>query len=63
MVWILPVSGHLVNCISGGFLMLIHGEFVVNGWRSVVAMPSSMDVHYLGLELSEFRRFSWCGAF
>ncbi len=29
MVWILPVYGHLVNCISVGFLMLNHGEFVV----------------------------------
>jgi hypothetical protein len=49
----------------------IRGGFVVNSWwkagESVVAMLEREDVHYLGLELSEFRfsgfRFSkWARA-
>jgi len=31
------------------------------GGKSVVAMHVNMDVHYLGLELSEFQQFSGCG--
>jgi hypothetical protein len=29
-----------------------------NSWKSLVAIQVSEDVHYLGLELSEFRLFS-----
>jgi hypothetical protein len=41
------------------FRLEIHGGFVVNSWwkagESVVAMLVREDVHYLGLELSEFQ--------
>src|SRR5258705_5050721 len=41
-------------------------KFVVNlwwnRWKSLLAIQASEDVHYLGLELSEFRLFSGSGS-
>jgi hypothetical protein len=62
MVWILPVFEHLVNCDLFEFSGENRGEVMVNlwwnHWKSVVAMQESKDVHYLGLELSEFGQIS-----
>ncbi len=63
MVLILPVFGPLVNWDLSSIRGEKHGEVAVNSWwfagESVVAMHSKVDVHYLGLELSEFPILRW----
>ena len=67
MVWILPLSGGLVNWELAGLGLKIRGGFMVNSWwiagESVVAMLVIEAVHYLGLELSDLGQFSVAGAF
>ena len=62
MVWILPVSGELVNCdffgFCGGFSWTSCGGFVVEWLVKRGCKRRILDVHYLGLELSDIRRFS-----
>jgi hypothetical protein len=66
MVWILPVFGRLVNWDLLSFSGENCGEVMVNlwwnHWKSAVAMQESKDVHYVGLELSEFGRFQLGGS-
>jgi hypothetical protein len=62
MVWILPVSGELVNCDFSGFCgeswWTSCGRFVVEWLVKRGCKRRILDVHYLGLELSDIRRFS-----
>jgi hypothetical protein len=61
MVWILPVFGGLVNWDLFEFYGENRGEVMVNSWwnyaKCAVAMRERKDVHYVGLELSEFGQF------
>src|SRR6202045_4962577 len=57
-----PSSLSLSTGICSSFSGENRGEVMVNlwwnRWKSLVAIQASEDVHYLGLELSEFRLFS-----
>jgi hypothetical protein len=58
MLWILPVSRHLVNCDFASSLGPKNWGYPRGlGWNEVVAMPIRLDVHYLGLELSDLSQF------
>jgi hypothetical protein len=62
MVWILPVSEELVNWDFSGFCgensWISCGGFVVERLVKRGCKRRILDVHYLGLELSDIRRFS-----
>jgi hypothetical protein len=57
-----PSSAALSTGIYSSFCSENRGEVMVNlwwnYWKCTVAMQEIKDVHYLGLELSEFGKFS-----
>jgi hypothetical protein len=58
MVWILPVQSHLVNSEFDDFECENDGEVVVKWVARRGCAHVILDVHYLGLELSELGQIS-----